>query len=125
MAGHTFAFAMRLACTEYCAPTWWPAAAIAFAARVRRHAALRVDDGDLPHVLLRVGRDELRERIGRRDAALQQLEPARAVAGINERLRGDRAYARLGPRDDGSDREPVRLDGHAELAVFGSRATME
>jgi hypothetical protein len=76
-------------------------------AGVRGDAALGVDDRDLADVLLRVGGDELRERIGCRDAMPQQLEPALPVAGINERLRGNRAYAGLGPRDDGADREPV------------------
>ena len=85
-------------------------------ARMSRHAALRVDDGDLPHVLQRVGRDELRERVRRRDATLQQLESALPIPGIDERLRGNGARAGFGPGDDRSHGEPVGLHGHAELA---------
>ena len=85
-------------------------------ARVRRHPTLRVDHRDLPAGALLVGLHELIECLRRAHAPAHQRQPARAVPGIDERLRGDGADAGLGPRHDGSDREPVRLHGHAHLA---------
>jgi hypothetical protein len=45
----------------------------------------------------------------------QELKPIRSVARVRVGLRRNRADVRLGPGDDGSDREKFRLDGDAPL----------
>ena len=55
-----------------------------------------------------------------------QLEPARPVGGLDDRLRRHRAHPRLGPADHRAHAEVVRLHGHAELRRCArSRATIE
>ena len=49
----------------------------------------------------------------------QPVERVRAVGGLDDRLRGDRADARARPDAERADGEPVRLDGRAELAGGG------
>ena len=48
--------------------------------------------------------------------AWQPVERVRAVRGLDDRLRGDRADARARPGAERADAEPVRLDRGAELA---------
>ena len=52
----------------------------------------------------------------RRGAVAQPGEDAGAVAGLGHRLGGDRADAGAHVRHHRADGEPVRLDGHPELA---------
>ena len=78
-------------------------------------APLRVDHGHLPDLPLRVGGEQAGQRVGRALPGAHHLEPQRAVARIDEGLGGDGAHAGLGPGDGGAHREPVGLDGHADL----------
>jgi len=93
-----------------------PGAGDAAGAGVGGHPPLAVDEGDLPHRLGRIGRQQRPEGVGSRQAGAHQLQAPRAVGRLHERLGGHGAHARLGPGDDGAHAEPVRLDGHAHLA---------
>jgi hypothetical protein len=65
---------------------------------VCRRRAVRVDEGDLPHLASLVGREKLVERLARVTALREQREAARTVAALRERLGGDGADPGLGPR---------------------------
>ena len=88
-------------------------------AGVGRDMTRRVDDRHLARVASGVVRDERRQRLLGMHARGQQVEKLRAVTGVDVGLGGDRADARAGPGHDRADREPVRLDGDAELAGVG------
>ena len=90
-----------------------------FGAGVGRDAPGRVDHRHLANVAPLVREKQSLQRVGRAAAGAHQREAERPVARIDEGLRGHGADARLGPRHDRPDREPVRLDGHAELPRRG------
>ena len=85
-------------------------------AGMRGDAAARVDHRHLTHVAAGVLGQQHLQRVRRAGARAHQIEPVLAVARIDERLRGDRADAGLGPRHDRTDAEPVRLHGDAQLS---------
>ena len=88
-------------------------------AGMRCGRAARIDERDLPDPAALVGLEQLVERLARASSRGQQREPARPVPALGERLRRDRAHARLGPRARGAGVEGARLDGHAQLAGLG------
>jgi hypothetical protein len=56
-----------------------------------------VEHRDLAHVLLRIGGQQLVQGLGGALPGAHQLEPARPVGGIDDRLGRHGAHARLGP----------------------------
>ncbi len=88
---------------------------VAFAARVRCGAAARVDNTELamlaPVVCLR---ESLYDLVGGHSLA-EERKPVRPVARVRVRLCRDRADVRLGPRDNGADREELRLRCNSPL----------
>ncbi len=81
------------------------------------------EDGDLAEVAL-VRLDQLGERLHRRCSAGEQLEPARAVAPLGERLRRHRADPRERPGTE-ADAERARLYATPSSPLFSSRPTIE
>jgi hypothetical protein len=85
---------------------------------VRGGSPVGGEERDLAEVAPVVRREQLGERVVRARAGREQFEPARAVALLGERLRGDRADARLRVGAD-ADAEGPRLHGHPELPGRG------
>ena len=92
-----------------------PGAVPYFLAGVDRNRATPIDHRHLAEASLLVGTQELLEGLPRSVAATKPLEQPRTVGGLRNRLCRDRPDPRLGPGHDGSDREPVGLNGDAEL----------
>ena len=90
----------------------------AFGAGVRGDVPRRVDQRHLPHLRLRVGRQEGFQRLRGGGAGAHVAESERPKADVHPRLRGDRADARNGPRHDRADLEVMRLHRDAELACL-------
>ena len=55
------------------------------------------------------------ECVGCAFSGAHQIETLFAIAGLDERLGRDGSNAGFGPGHDCTDREPVRLNGHAKL----------
>ena len=109
-------------------PPAWPANGDAARAGVRRDVAARVDDGDLAE--RRPASSAATSARERRRAALARLparsSSARAVGGLGDRLRRDRADARRAPTGTIEPTEN-QCDWTATPSspVAGSRATIE
>ena len=86
-----------------------------FDAGVRGDAPGGVDHRHLPHVAPVVGGEQALERIGSAPPRAHQVEAEGPVARIDERLRRDRAHARLRPRHARPDGERMGLDRDAHL----------
>ena len=81
--------------------------------------ALRIDHRDLANLATFIGDQQRRERLGGGTARSHQLEAERTVAWVDEGLRRDGAHLGLRMNDHRADREPMRLDGSAQLAGRG------
>ena len=75
-----------------------------------------VDDAELPDRLVVVRGRQPVDDLPCVEPVAEEREPLGAVAGVRVGLRRDRADLRRGPRDDGADREELRLCRHAPLA---------
>ena len=78
--------------------------------------AAGIDDGHLTSRRTRVLVQQARERRARVEPLLQQVERPGPVRDLGVRLRRHSSDARLCPRDDRADREPVRLNRDPELS---------
>lgn len=83
---------------------------------MRCHAASHIDQRYLTYLAVGIGTEQRRECRRRRHARAHQEEPPRAVARVDERLCCDRPDTRFGPGHDAPNAEPMRLDGHTDLA---------
>ena len=128
MAGQTVGFSIRFACTDVPrARTGRPAAGMSSLPGVRGHVALRVHHADLAHVAsaCRPASSAARASGAVRPAFIS-ASPSGPYDGIDERLRGDRAHAGLGPGHRAEPTENQWLCTATPISpVAGSRATIE
>jgi hypothetical protein len=82
---------------------------------MRSDATARIDHRDLTHIASAILREQILQRVWSGCAASHQVEPALAVARIDERLRRHRSDAGFRPGHHGADVEPMRLHRDAEL----------
>ena len=78
--------------------------------------ATGINHGHLADVPVRISTEQGLECLNGRLPATHQCQTERTVGRINERLRRHGTHSCLGPGDEASDREPVRLDRHAQSA---------
>ena len=88
-------------------------------AGVSGRPALRIDHRDLANLAAFIGDQQARERFGRGTARAHQVEPKGSITRIDKGLRRDGAHLGLRMNDHRADREPMRLDGSAQLAGRG------
>ena len=104
-----------LACAEPVADRV-PGVLDAFGTRVHGDAAAVIDDRHLPRRGARIGGHQRCESLRRRLSRSEALQGQGAVAPLGERLRRDRAGARLHPRDAGAGAERAGLHADAEVS---------
>ncbi len=92
---------------------------VALPPRPRGRLALCVHKAHLAAVGEGIALHQDVERLGRGEAHLQQVQPARPERRVRERLARDGADSRLRPGHHGPDGEELRLDRHAPLAGAG------
>ena len=88
----------------------------AFFPGIGGYPSLGVDDGHLPKVPAFIRFDKFLYRLLRAQTRSKQFEASRTEGGIYERLRGNGTDAGLGPGNHLTDREPVRLYRHTDIA---------
>jgi hypothetical protein len=76
-----------------------------------------IDQVELAMIAAFVAGDQPCDRIGRGDASLEQVESGRTVAGIDQRLRRQRADAAARVRTQGADGEKAAGHGNAERPI--------
>ncbi len=83
---------------------------------VGRDLSVDIHKGDLANITALVDQEERIECLLSGESALHQIEATRSVGRVDKALGGDGADSGLGPGDDRTHREPVRLDSHAQFA---------
>ena len=86
---------------------------------MRGDMAGSVHDCDLAKLAALIGREQGMEGLLRTLAPAHQFQAQHAVGAVGVRLRGNGAYAALGPGHPGADGEIARLHSHAELSTVG------
>ena len=115
MAGQHVSLRSRLPCTVKPSRTRWPAAGMVRAG-VRRRAALRVHDAQLPDLRVLIPGEHGSHRLLGAHPGAQHLQANRSEGHIHRCLGGDRTHACFQPRHHRPDAQVMRLHRDPEAA---------
>src|SRR6185437_14206927 len=98
-----------------------PAPVDALPARVSGRSPVHIDDVDLSMIAPRIGGDQRFDHLRGRVPLRQAIEPGRAIARIDQRLRRERADAAARMRAQRADGEKTTRDGNTQGATNVAR----